>query len=432
MLRIFWGMATIKVKFRASMALSREGSIYYQVLHERVPRQLLTDYRIFPSEWNARRATVECPGASPRAAYVLSVRERIRMDLERFGRIVCRFEKGRLEYTADDIVLEFERVKAENSLFNYMEGLIARLKLNGKVRTAETYRATLNSFRKFRGEEDILLDGLSREVMESYEAWQRQRGTSPNSISFYARVLRAVYNRAVEEELTEDRHPFRKVYTGVEKTVKRALPIATVRKIKGLDLSLSPGAEWARDMFIMSFMLRGMSLIDMAFLKKTDLQNGHIVYRRRKTRQLLRIKWTPEMQEIIDRYPLKDTAYLLPIIRNPDSVEVYAYRNAGYVINRHLREVGKSLDLPIPLTMYVARHSWASAAKAKGIPVSVISEGMGHDSELTTQIYLASLDTSVVDRANAVIIRELNGSVRRSEGSKKKEEEEDHRIGKQE
>ncbi len=289
-----------------------------------------------------------------------------------------------------------------------MEEIIAKLKMNGKVRTSETYKAALNSFRKYRDGEDIMLESLCRDTMESYESWQRKRGMSPNTISFYTRILRAVYNRAVEDGLTENRNPFRKVYTGIEKTVKRALPMKIIKKIKCMDLTLRPEIEHARDIFILSFMLRGMSFVDMAFLKKSDLRNGYVTYRRRKTGQQLVIEWTPDMQAILDKYPKSETEYLLPIIRNPNSIALYAYRNAGYSINRHLRTIATSLELPIPLTMYVARHSWASAAKAKGIPISVISEGMGHDSELTTQIYLASLDTSVVDRANSILLRELN------------------------
>ena len=253
-----------------------------------------------------------------------------------------------------------------------------------------------------------MLENLNKEIMESYEAWLRQRGLSPNTISFYARILRAIYNRAVEEEMTENRKPFKRVFTGIEKTVKRALPMSIIRKIKKLDLTLCPKMDYARDMFLLSFMLRGMSLIDMAFLRKKDLKNGHVTYRRRKTGQLLTIQWTPEMQEIIDKYPANNTEYLLPIIRNPDAVPLYSYRNMGYYINRQLKLIANQLELPMPLTMYVARHSWASAAKARGIPISVISEGMGHDSELTTQIYLASLDTSVVDRANSILIKDLN------------------------
>ena len=77
------------------------------------------------------------------------------------------------------------------------------------------------------------------------------------------------------------------------------------------------------------------------------------------------------------------------------------------LINRKLKTIGNMVGIQLPLTMYVARHSWASAAKTKNVPISVISEGMGHDSELTTQIYLASLDTAVVDKANRMILKSL-------------------------
>lgn len=163
----------------------------------------------------------------------------------------------------------------------------------------------------------------------------------------------------------------------------------------------------ARNMFMMSFYLRGMSFIDMAFLRKSDLKNGYLTYRRRKTGQRLIIKWTAEMQAILAKYPENKSNYLLPIIKSPDTNEQSAYRNVGYSINQRLKAIARMLGINIPLTMYVARHSWASAAKAKGIPVSVISEGMGHDSEATTQIYLASLDTSVVDSANSIILDAL-------------------------
>ncbi len=154
-------------------------------------------------------------------------------------------------------------------------------------------------------------------------------------------------------------------------------------------------------------MLRGMSFIDMAFLKKTDKANGYIIYCRHKTRQQLTIEWTKDMQEIVDKYPPNPTRYLLPIITSNGINERCAYRNSLFKINKRLKEVAEMLDLPIPLTLYVARHSWASVAKAKGVPLSVISEGLGHDSEATTQIYLSSLDSSVVDKANSMILKSL-------------------------
>ena len=400
-------MASIKVKFRPSTVADHEGTIYYQIIHERKVRQLLTDYKVFPSEWDESRSMVTTTQKSERKSFILSIRERIRWDVERLTKIDRKLNSNGLTYTADDVIDEFNRYAHEYSLFNFMENIIARLKQNSKVRTPETYKSTLNSFKKFRKDEDIMLDCLTSEIMEAYEAWHKGRGVAPNTISFYTRILRAVYNRAVEDDIIENRNPFRHVYTGVDKTVKRALPLAVIKKIKTLDLSLTPALDYARDMFLMSFYLRGMSFIDMAFLKKSDLKNGYVTYRRRKTGQQLVIEWTKEMQMILDKYPENKSDYLLPIIRNSGLNERCTYRNTGYNINHNLKRIAEMVGVTIPLTLYVARHSWASAAKAKGIPLSVISEGMGHDSEATTQIYLASLDTSVVDKANSLILKSL-------------------------
>ena len=183
--------------------------------------------------------------------------------------------------------------------------------------------------------------------------------------------------------------------------------IALLDAILKVSIEFSTVGEFYKLLGLMSFYLRGMSFIDMAFLKKSDLKNGYVTYRRRKTGQQLIIGWTKEMQMILDKYPENATDYLLPIIRNPGTNERCTYRNMGYNINHSLKKIAKMVGVQIPLTLYVARHSWASAAKAKGIPLSVISEGMGHDSEATTQIYLASLDTSVVDRANSLILKSL-------------------------
>ena len=400
-------MASIKVKFRPSTVAGHEGTVYYQIIHERKVRQLLTEYKVFSTEWDENRSMVTTTQQSERKSFILSIRERIRWDIERLTKINRKLDSDGPVYTADDIIDEFNRYAHEYSLFNFMERIIAKLKQNGKVRTSETYKSALNSFSKYRNDEDIMLDCITSEIMEGYEAWQRNRGIAPNTISFYTRILRAVYNRAVEEDIIENRNPFRHVYTGVDKTVKRALPLAVIKKIKAMDLSLTPSLDFARDMFLMSFYLRGMSFIDMAFLKKTDLKNGYITYRRRKTGQQLIIEWTKEMQLTLDKYPENKSEYLLPIIRNAGTNERCTYHNVGYNINHNLKRIAGMVGITIPLTLYVARHSWASAAKAKGIPLSVISEGMGHDSEATTQIYLASLDTSVVDRANKLILKSL-------------------------
>lgn len=401
-------MASVKVKFRPSAIPDREGTIYYQVIHDRTPRQLITDYHILPSEWDEKSSSIILSKLnSDRIYFINSIRERIRWDIERLHKIIHRFECESVKFTTDCIIEDFNIHSSENSLFNFMQSAIARLQHNGKTRTSETYAATLRSFKKFRDYKDIRLDALNTNVMEEYQAWLHQRGVLPNTISFYIRIIRAVYNRAIEEEIIENRHPFRRVYTGVEKTIKRALPLPIIRKINSLDLTLKPDLQFARDMFILSFMLRGMSFIDMALLKKSDLTNGHITYRRRKTGQQLIIQWTKEMQQILDRYPENPSEYLLPIIKKSGSKLRYVYKNMGEKINMRLKKIAEMVGAAIPLTMYVARHSWASIAKAEGIPLSIISEGLGHEKESTTRIYLSTLDTTLIDRANSKILKLL-------------------------
>ncbi len=410
-------MASIKLKFRPSTVADKEGVIYYQIIHERKVRQLLTDYHIFPAEWNEKRAMVMSNGEGNRYTFLLSLREHIRRDIERLNRIVKEMEGRGLAFSADDVIEEFRRYSHEYSLFNFMESLIIKLKQKGKIRTSETYAATLNSFRKFRREAmlqcglhkdgDIMLDGMTADLMEEYDAYLLNRDITANTISFYMRILRAVYNRAVEDGIIEQRFPFRHVYTGIDKTIKRAIPLKMIKRIKGLDLSLNRNLDYARDIFLFSFYTRGMSFVDIAYLGKDDLVNGVLTYRRRKTGQQLFIKWEKCMQEIVDKYEtVSGSPYLLPILKSTGENRSQ-YKNALIKINKYLKVIANMVGIKIPLTLYVARHSWASIAKSKNIPISVISEGMGHDSELTTQIYLASLDNSVVNRANSMILRDL-------------------------
>ncbi len=399
-------MVSIRLKFRPSTIDGKEGTIYYQVIKNRVVRRIKTDYRIFTSEWNDKSCKLffECPD---RYDYLRAIEDRIKLDMECLERLISRYESANPHFTSDDIVVGFKTKMNELSFFNFMQKQIAQLKQMGKYRTSETYHATLNSFTAFRNGQDLSFAEFDSDLMLMYESYLHNRGVTKNSSSFYMRILRAVYNRAVEKELIEQCYPFKYVYTGIDRTIKRAIPLKAIKQIKSLDLSLQPSLDFARDMFLFSFYTRGMSFIDMAYLKKNDLSNGILSYRRRKTGQQLFIKWEKCMQEIVMKYDNPLSEYLLPIIKPMNGDERKQYQNAMYLINRKLKDIGKMVGIMLTLTMYVARHSWASVAKNKNVPISVISEGMGHDSELTTQIYLASLDTAIVDKANSMILNSL-------------------------
>ena len=231
-----------------------------------------------------------------------------------------------------------------------------------------------------------------------------------NSSSFYMRVLRSVYNKAVTKRLVKQTFPFQNVYTGVDKTRKRAIDEQHILDLCKLSLpALSPLAL-ARDLFLFSYCTRGMAFVDMAFLCKKNIHNGYICYTRKKTGQQLVIRVEPLIQKIISRYAgqTKRSQYLLPIISSEDPVIAFSqYQTALGYYNKLLKRISKILDLDISLSSYTARHSWATAARNHNVPISVISAGMGHTTEKTTQIYLASLESSVIDQANQSILSAL-------------------------
>ncbi len=345
-----------------------------------------------------------------RRSLLLALKERMEKDIRRLESIIAGLERSGGTYPAGRVVELFHNPPPEDS-HNFMafgKRLVEELERVGKKRTAERYTTVLNSFTRFRGRDgDIPLEDIGSTLMLEYEAWLKDKGICPNSTSYYMRNLRAVYNRAVDKELTIQRSPFKHVYTGIDKTVKRAVPLKVIRMIRDLDLRISPGMEYARDMFMLSFYTRGMSFVDIAYLKKADLKSGVLTYRRQKTGRRLSIKWEKPMQEILDRYGHNDSPYLFPVIKDTAKDAVRQYRSTAHFINGKLKELGKRLGLGMPLTMYVARHAWASIARSKNVPLATISEAMGHDSENTTKIYLASLDTSQVDKANDIILKSL-------------------------
>lgn len=173
-------MASIKVKFRQPAIDGHKGAIYYQIIHRRKVRNLSTDYRLMPDEWNECCPSVASAHNSSQKTLSLSISEKIRREMDILAQIAQRFDSSCTPYSADDVIEEYRKYMANSSLFNYMERIIVSLKQNGKLRTAETYAATLNSFKKFlceaniqgrSGKEwDIRLEYLDSGLMESYQA----------------------------------------------------------------------------------------------------------------------------------------------------------------------------------------------------------------------------------------------------------------------
>lgn len=400
-------MASVKIKFKALTGSDSEGYLYYQVIHKRGVRRIRTDHIVTLSVWKkyfdrSVSVTDRQMDSDVNENFVV---KKVLFGLRQLEKIVRTLELHG-DYTVDDVVSRYESDIQSRSFFNFMLGTAAKLKEFGHVRTSEAYLSAYRSFRRFIGTSDLLFDEIDSDLMMWYERYLKGNHVTLNSVSFYMRIIRAVYNRAVEKNLVVQCYPFKHVYTGVEKTMKRAIPFKYIKRLKHLDIPLGSSADFARDMFLFSFYTRGMSFVDMSYLRKTDLRNGILAYRRRKTGQQLFIKWERCMQEIIDKYPSSDINYLLPIITKQGD-ERKQYENALHLVNHKLKNISKDIGLATPLSMYVARHSWASVARDNHIPVAIISEGLGHDSETTTRIYLSSLDNSIIDKANKLILNKL-------------------------
>ena len=237
-------MATIKVKFRPSTVEGKAGTVYYQLTHRCEKQQITTDIRLMPGQWEnvIRQPASPGDGAGP-------LKKRIDNDLIYLGRIIDRLEKSDGQYTVHDIARQWRGTL----VMAFMQARIDRLYRCKCMGTARNYKSAFNSFSMFRQGKDLPFVAITEEIIEEYNSFLTGRGVSRNTISFYMRTMRAVYNKAVRERLVEQTYPFRNVYTGIDRTRKRAVDESVISKLLGLDLMKSRSLEMARDLFLFSF-----------------------------------------------------------------------------------------------------------------------------------------------------------------------------------
>lgn len=402
-------MAIVKVKFRASSVPGKEGTLYYHLIHQRSLRWISTDYHVFPEEWNDKKSAIIVSNRNNRQAHLQLIQSQTDWEMKQMQRIIRDKDAEGISYTIDDIAKEIQQLPSSQSVFAFFRQQIVKKEQMQCIGTKSNYVSATNRFMEFRGNEDLSFSQMTSEMMEMYQAWLWNRGVGQNTVAFYLRTLRTLYNKAVEAGQAPPNDIFSHVQTANVRTAKRAITVKEIRKIEKLDLPRGFSLDKARDLFLLSFYLRGMAFVDMAFLKKTDLKCSMVNYNRRKTHQNLNIEWMKPMQTIIDKYAeqTKDSPYLLPILTGKESSPYTAYRKVEHNTNYNLKKIGEMVGLKIPLTTYVARHTWASVALHMNIPIATISEGMGHNSFKTTQIYLQSLDMATINEANARIIRKI-------------------------
>lgn len=403
-------MASINVKLkvpRKGAELDVEYPIVLQVVHLRKKRFISTPFAIKDEEWNEEtQSSANYLASKLRSAYLKELNAYIYLHKKQLQALISSMGDDE-DFTVDDIINNYKRSKDSRKVFVFVRQIVLDLKMLNKPGTSHNYESTLKSLSKFRNGEDLYFPQLNFSMVKEFEQYLFNSGLSTNTVCFYMRNLRSIYNKAISKGVVgEYLYPFKRIAIKTEKTVKRAIDKDMIYKLKVMNLSNNPKLELARDLFLFSFYTRGMSFIDMSFLKTSNIKGNKLYYNRHKTRQLLQITLTSQIVEIINKYKSHrdKSGYLLPILKpDPWRNEYMQYKTALRSLNNCLKPLGRLVNSNVPLSSYVARHSWATIAKKHGIPLSVISEGMGHDSESTTRIYLAAFDTSIIDQANDIV-----------------------------
>ena len=400
-------ITSVKLMLNKSRILNN-GSypLVFQVIHNRRKKLLYTGYRMKEEVFDELEGKImNGVGSTFTATEVVKMNRELRKMRNRIDTRIRQLERTREEFTVEDILAQsaFGTGKPQFYLLRYINAQIERKQELKKVGIAAAYKSTRSSLAKFISRPDVRMSEVDSAFVRRYEDFLYSNGSSGNTVSYYLRNLRSLYNQAVADGYhPRGEYPFAKAQTRPAKTVKRALSRTDMQNLADLNLENEPELEFTRDLYLFSFYAQGMAFVDIVLLKEADICNGVLTYSRHKSKQLIRIAVTPQMQGLIDKYKTENE-YLFPIISGEYASGYQQYRLALGRINRHLKKIAVVADIKVPLTTYTARHTWATLARDYGAPISVISAGLGHTSEEMTRVYLKDFDVSMLNQVNSMV-----------------------------
>lgn len=265
---------------------------------------------------------------------------------------------------------------------------------------------TYNSLIKFNRHLDIPFSEMDYNWLKRYEAWLRKQGKSENTIGIRFRNIRMIFNLAMNMELVKpENYPFKKFKVSklYQDTAKRALSKEEVLPIINYPIT---GTDYytklATNLFTFSYFMGGINFVDMAYLTERNIIENRLIYHRRKTGKLINLPMQERALLVLKEYKKSNEPYLFPILSSKHKTEQQRLNRLHKVItkvNKALKAIGEELHIPIKLTTYVARHSYATVLKRAGVSTSIISESLGHSSEKVTQIYLDGFENCQIDKA---------------------------------
>nr|WP_320948455.1 site-specific integrase [Bacteroides intestinalis] len=300
-------------------------------------------------------------------------------------------------------------------LLEMLSTTIQELRANGQWGTAHVYRSARNSFSTFNNNKDIPFRKLDPCLLKHFEIYLRQRKCSWNTVSTYMKVLRAIYNRAVDNgDALYIPRLFKHVHTSVCADKRRALEVSDMGSLlcetvnMPVHDTLPLELQKTRNLFALMFLLRGIPFVDLVYLRKTDIHGNILRYRRRKTGRLLTVMLTHDAMKLIHAMAETETnsPYLFPFLSSPEGTEAayQEYQSSLRVFNYRLSILKKYTGSSAHLSTYAARHTWATMAYYCEIHPGIISEAMGHSSIKVTETYLKPFQNEKIDNANSRVI----------------------------
>jgi len=396
--------ATVNVLCYRSKTLSNgEHPLMVCVCKDRKRKYQSLGISIHPSNWDFKRnePNESCPNRD-------EIRMLIQQKLFELQKTILSNRIEGKEFTASSLLKpKVASLSLHNNVEECFNYYVRLLKEQGRLRYAGMYEVSLNSFKKYAGSLDIPFSDIDVTWLKKYEAWMLQQGLAVNTIGTRVRHLRTVFNMAIEQHVIDkDCYPFHayKVSKISQSPPKRAMTKTDVQKI----LAYQPKTDMeslAIALFTFSYFTAGINFIDMAMLKQENIVDGKLCYTRAKTKKQIIIPLQDEAKEIITLFSVGSTNksdYIFPIFSAYHKSEVQKANRLHKVlakVNKALKQIGKELGLPIKLTTYVARHSFATVLKRAGVSTSLISESLGHSSEKITQTYLDSFEKSQMNEA---------------------------------
>jgi site-specific recombinase XerD len=292
----------------------------------------------------------------------------------------------------------------------FAETLIAEMIEVKRTGNAIVYRTAVNRLLNYYGDNKLKLVEINYNLLNGFSRSLIKEGIKQNSISNYFRSIRAIYNKAIKAKLVErSAYPFRDVSIKTERTAKRAITKANIKQFEKLQLTPNTPEWHARNYFLLSFYLIGISFTDLAYLKPSNIIKSRIEYKRRKTHKLYSIKLFPQAEKILKLYAYPDRVYLLPVLLNNIEEDTLESKKLIYqwikTTNKYLKRLAENIGIAETVTTYASRHTWATTAKRLGYSNELIAEALGHEyGNRVTNIYLADFDKEMIDEMHERVI----------------------------